>query len=121
MVHNTGAGHGGHGGGGAGGDGGHGGGGAGGGAGAGGSGAGGGGGAGGGAGRSSGGSSVLLTAHLRVAATAKSLEIPDTGNAKVDAMGDVFNRALAPFSSAPPPEQGTLGVVNQAIGAVMGI
>src|SRR5438034_8312277 len=108
MVHNPGAGHGGGGGG----AGGHGGGAGGGGGGAGGGGHGGGAGGGGGA-SGGGGSSVLIRAHLRVAATAKSLEIPDTGNAKVDAMGDVFNRALAPFSSAPPPEQGVLGVVNQ--------
>src|SRR6188768_1061094 len=49
------------------------------------------------------------------------VEVKDTGNAKVDAMGDVLNNALAPFQNAPPPEQGALGVVNQAVGAVMGL
>ena len=77
------------------------------------------GGAGGGAG--AGGQSSFAVGKARVAAKIASLEIKDTGNAKLDAMGDVFNNALAPFHTAPPPEQGALGVVNQAIGAVMGL
>src|SRR5882724_4137014 len=74
-----------------------------------------------GSGGSGSGGGLLARGRARVAATAKSLEIKDTGNAKVDAMGDVFNNALAPFHNAPPPEQGAIGVVHQAIGAVMGL
>jgi RHS repeat-associated protein len=76
---------------------------------------------GGASGGGSGGGGLLSATGARVAATAKSLEVKDTGNAKLDAMGDVFNNALAPFENAPPPEQGAIGVVNHAIGAVMGI
>ena len=49
------------------------------------------------------------------------MQVSDTGNAKVDAMGDVVNNALAPFFEAPDPEKGVLGVVEQGIGAVMGL
>ncbi|MDQ2645727.1 MAG: DUF6531 domain-containing protein [Myxococcota bacterium] len=49
------------------------------------------------------------------------MQVSDTGNAKVDAMGDVINNALAPFFEAPDPEKGVLGVVEQGIGAVMGL
>ena len=64
---------------------------------------------------------VAKSAHARVASVAKSLEVHDTGNAKVDAMGDVINNALAPFSEAPDPKKGALGVVEQGINAVMGL
>jgi RHS repeat-associated protein len=58
----------------------------------------------------------------RVANTLKTtLEIKDTGNAKVDALGDVFNAKLALFTDAPPPEQGALGWVNQGIQAAMAV
>ncbi len=57
----------------------------------------------------------------RLASQPAPVEIPNSGNARLDAMGDVFNNALAPFQNAPPAEQGALGVVNQAIGAVMGL
>jgi RHS repeat-associated protein len=57
----------------------------------------------------------------RVASKSAKIEVPDTGNAKIDAMGDVLNKALSPFQNAPPPEQGAIGVVNQAVGAVMGL
>jgi RHS repeat-associated protein len=49
------------------------------------------------------------------------MQVSDTGNAKVDAMGDVVNNALAPFFEAPAPDKGVLGVVEQGIGAVMGL
>jgi len=49
------------------------------------------------------------------------MQVADTGNARVDAMGDVLNAALAPFHEAPDPEKGALGVVEQGIGAVMGV
>jgi RHS repeat-associated protein len=97
--------------------------------GAGGQGAGGGGGgqgAGGGGGPGAGGgtagasiSSAIVVGAARVASQLKSLEIKDTGMARVDAMADVFNAKLAPFTDAPTSEQGALGYVNQVIGGVM--
>jgi len=47
--------------------------------------------------------------------------IAPTGNAKLDAVADVLNNAAAPFQSAPPPEQGTLGVISHGMGAVLGV
>ena len=47
--------------------------------------------------------------------------IADTGNAKVDAVADCINQAAAPFQNAPDPEKGTLGQVENGIGAVMGV
>ncbi len=47
--------------------------------------------------------------------------IGDTGNAKVDAIADVINRAAEPFKNAPDPAKGTLGEVERGIGAVMGV
>ena len=85
----------------------------------------GGGGAGGGGGGAGGGRSARAgkpgRGLARLASEPAPIEIPNSGIAKLDAMGDVFNNALAPFQNAPPPEQGALGVVNQAIGAVMGL
>jgi len=79
-------------------------------------------GAGGGSSAGAGGgvSGAIGQGRARLANKIASLEIKDTGNAKLDAMGDVFNNALAPFHNAPSAEQGAIGVVNQAIGAVMG-
>jgi RHS repeat-associated protein len=85
----------------------------------GGQGAGGGGGPGAGGGISAGIQGAISVGAARVASAIKSLEIADTGIAKVDAMGDVFNAKLAPFTDAPPAEEGALGYVNQAIGGVM--
>jgi len=39
----------------------------------------------------------------------------DTGNAKVDALGDIFNAKLALFTDVPPAEQGALGWVSKAV------
>src|SRR5688572_19003897 len=47
--------------------------------------------------------------------------IGDTGNAKVDAIADVINRAAEPFQNAPDPAKGALGEVERGIGAVMGV
>jgi RHS repeat-associated protein len=85
----------------------------------GGQGAGGGGGPGAGGGISAGIQGAISVGAARVASEIKSLEIKDTGIASVDAMADVFNAKLAPFTDAPPAEQGALGYVNQAIGGVM--
>lgn len=57
----------------------------------------------------------------RVADKLKTLEIKDTGNAKVDAMGDIFNAKLALFTDAPPPEQGALGWVNKGIQVALAV
>ncbi len=81
----------------------------------------GGGSAGGGAGGGGGTSGLIGPGRARLANKIASLEVKDTGNAKLDAMGDVLNNALGPFHNAPPAEQGAIGVVNQAIGAVMGL
>lgn len=47
--------------------------------------------------------------------------IGGTGSAKLDAIADVVNTTAAPFQNAPDPARGTLGKVEHAIGAVMGV
>lgn len=47
--------------------------------------------------------------------------IAPTGIAKLDAVADVVNNVAAPFQSAPPPEQGTLGAISHGVNAVMGV
>lgn len=47
--------------------------------------------------------------------------IAPTGDASLDALADVVNRTAAPFQSAPPPEQGALGVISHGMGAVLGV
>ncbi len=83
---------------------------------------GGGGGAPGGGGGGSGGiKGAIGVGAARVADKLKTLEIKDTGNAKVDAMGDIFNAKLALFTDAPPPEQGALGWVNKGIQVALAV
>lgn len=66
--------------------------------------------------------SAIGAGAARVADQVKAtLEIKDTGNAKVDAMGDIFNAKLALFTDAPPPEQGALGWVNKGIQVAMAV
>jgi len=60
--------------------------------------------------------SAVGAGAARVANQLKSkLEIKDTGNAKVDELGDIFNAKLALFTDAPPAEQGALGWVNKGV------
>lgn len=80
--------------------------------------------AGGGGGNAGGGGtpSALAVGAARVAAEVKAkLEIKDTGNAKIDALGDIFNAKLALFTDAPPPEQGAIGWVNKGIQVAMAL
>jgi RHS repeat-associated protein len=66
--------------------------------------------------------SAIAVGAARVADQVKAkLEIKDTGNAKIDAMGDVFNAKLALFTDAPPPEQGALGWVNKGVQVAMAV
>jgi RHS repeat-associated protein len=66
--------------------------------------------------------SAIGAGAARVADQVKTkLEIKDTGNAKVDAMGDIFNAKLALFTDAPPPEQGALGWVNKGVQVAMAV
>lgn len=44
-----------------------------------------------------------------------------TGNAKVDAVGDIVNRTVAPFRSAPDPKQGVCGVIQHYVGGALGV
>ncbi len=44
-----------------------------------------------------------------------------TGNSVADPVIDVINNTLAPFQSAPPPEQGAAGWVSQGLGGVLGL
>ena len=47
--------------------------------------------------------------------------VPRTGSVKIDAMGDVVNNAIAPFTNPPDPAKGVLGEIEQGIGGVMGV
>lgn len=64
------------------------------------------------------------TSKAEPAATAPpqpSPPVPSTGNVTLDAMGSVINQTAAPFQSAPPASQGTLGAVNHYVGGVMAV
>ena len=47
--------------------------------------------------------------------------ISPTGNTSIDALASVANRAAQSFQQAPPPEQGTIGVISHGVSAVMGV
>ena len=47
--------------------------------------------------------------------------IAPTGSASLDALASVVNATASPFQNAPPPEQGTLGVISNGVNAALGI
>ncbi len=47
--------------------------------------------------------------------------IEPTGNETIDAMGGVLNSRIDAFRTAPPPEQGTLGVISHSVNACLGV
>lgn len=47
--------------------------------------------------------------------------INPTGNAKVDALGDVVNATFSPFRDPPPEGEGTLGAVSRNVSGALGV
>lgn len=47
--------------------------------------------------------------------------IGPTGSVTLDCAADAINATVAPFMSAPPPEQGVAGVVSQYLGGALGL